>query len=135
MGLIVQDYALLEQSTVLENCIFSALISRKYSYKAALDKAHQLLKAVGMDSLCKKHVCKLSGGQRQRVAIARAMMNDPLLVLADEPTASLDTKNSEAIIHLLLEQVTKGTTLLLVTHNPGIAKQCQNRIHLIDGKI
>ena len=93
------------------------------------------LKSVGMDSMAKKSVNKLSGGQKQRVAIARAIVNEPSVVLADEPTGALDSKTSAEIMELFHALNRKGKTVIIVTHDLEIAKQCNRIIEISDGFI
>jgi ABC-type lipoprotein export system ATPase subunit len=78
---------------------------------------------------------QLSGGEQQRVAVARALVNNPTLVLADEPTGNLDTKTSEEVIELLRDVSARGVTVIMVTHNPNLTKYCDETIHIKDGKI
>ena len=93
------------------------------------------LKAVEMDSMANKPVSKLSGGQKQRVAIARAIVNEPSIILADEPTGALDTKTSTEIMKLFHTLNDQGKTIIIVTHDLEIAKQCDRIIEISDGKI
>ncbi len=85
--------------------------------------------------MAKKPVNKLSGGQKQRVAIARAIVNQPSMVLADEPTGALDSKTAEEIMHVFKELNHQGKTVVIVTHDMGVAKQCDRLIEISDGKI
>ena len=94
-----------------------------------------VLDPLGISALAASRVKDLSGGQRQRVAIARAMVNDPLIILADEPTGSLDTKSAADISQLLHQLVAQGKTLLLVTHNLVLADSCQRQIKMADGEM
>lgn len=93
------------------------------------------LKSVGMDSMAKKTINKLSGGQKQRVAIARAIVNEPSVILADEPTGALDVKTSADIMDLFHTLNQNGHTVIIVTHDLEIAKQCDRIIEISDGKI
>ena len=93
------------------------------------------LKLVGIDDLAKRKVTQLSGGQKQRVAIARALVNNPDIILADEPTGALDSKTSYEIISLLEELNKQGKTVVIVTHDLSIAKRCGRVIEIVDGKI
>ena len=99
------------------------------------EKAITALKAVGLDNLSEKSVNKLSGGQKQRVAIARAIVNNPSLILADEPTGALDTQTSAEIMDLFHKLNEKGHTVIIVTHDLDIANQCDSIIEISDGII
>lgn len=132
MGIVVQDFALLEQSTVLDNCMMSAMIAGS-KRKEAKQRANALLEEMGLEEIAGKKACHLSGGQRQRVAIVRALMNQPALILADEPTGALDSVNSEKIMQLLVSETKRGAALVLVTHNLAYAEMCQVHCRLKDG--
>ena len=93
------------------------------------------LKSVGMDSMAKKPVNKLSGGQKQRVAIARAIVNQPSVILADEPTGALDSKTAAEIMSVFKELHQQGKTVIIVTHDMGVAEQCDRIIEIADGQI
>lgn len=99
------------------------------------EKTALALKTVGMDALADKSVKKLSGGQKQRVAIARAIVNNPQLILADEPTGALDSVTSSEIMELFHQLHQKGKTIIIVTHDLEIANQCERKIEISDGKI
>ena len=99
------------------------------------EKAMNALKSVGMEQYAKKPVNKLSGGQKQRVAIARAIVNEPSLILADEPTGALDTKTSAEIMDVFRKLHSEGKTIVIVTHDPGVAQQCERIIEISDGRI
>ena len=135
-GYIVQDYALIEKYTVRENIEIPLLYSHKrYSKRARKEMIHDVLVKVDLVDKSQSLVSQLSGGQRQRVAIARALVNNPDIILADEPTGSLDSKNTEEIFSLLLGLVGEGKTLLIATHNQELAARCCIEIRLSDGKI
>lgn len=99
------------------------------------EKALAALKSVGIEELAKKLCSKLSGGQKQRVAIARAIVNEPSMILADEPTGALDTKTSAEIMELFKSLNKQGRTVVIVTHDPKIAEQCGRVIEISDGNI
>ncbi|WP_419559958.1 ABC transporter ATP-binding protein, partial [Ruminococcus sp.] len=107
----------------------------KKKIKNKKEKALEALKAVGMGDLSKKPCNKLSGGQKQRVAIARAIVNEPAMILADEPTGALDTKTSAEIMELFKRLNKEGKTVVIVTHDPKAAEQCSRVIEVSDGKI
>ncbi len=134
IGFVFQRFNLLPTLTVLDNVIAPVL-----PYKTDYDprqRAHQLLHAVGLDGRQNTLATRLSGGQQQRVAIARALINDPDLVLADEPTGNLDTLTGEEITTLLFNlRDTHATTLLIATHDPDLATRCDHTIHLRDGHL
>ena len=96
----------------------------------------EVLKQVGIETPITQKIYKLSGGQQQRIAIARALINQPRIILADEPTGNLDSENSRRVIDLLKQTTNEyGMTLLMVTHDADIAKQANHCIHLVDGRI
>lgn len=134
IGMVMQDFALVEDFTVLENVMIPLNFSKKKS-KGKKEKAIAALKSVGIDDLAKKPCNKLSGGQKQRVAIARAIVNDPSMILADEPTGALDTKTSAEIMDLFKSLNEQGRTVIIVTHDPKIAEQCKRVIEISDGSI
>jgi putative ABC transport system ATP-binding protein len=98
-------------------------------------RARELAEKVGLGDRLDHRPMQLSGGQQQRVCIARAMVNDPLIVLADEPTGALDSKTGQQILELFDELVASGRTIILVTHDPTVAHRCQRVIHLHDGRL
>ena len=134
IGMIMQDFALVEDFTALENVLIPLNFSRK-KIKNKKEKALAALKSVGIEDLAKKPCNKLSGGQKQRVAIARAIVNEPSMILADEPTGALDTKTSAEIIDLFKSLNAQGRTVIIVTHDPKVAEQCGRVIEISDGKI
>lgn len=122
IGLIFQSFHLLNSFSVLDNVLIGARFGRKYQGKIALSKAEELLNQVGLSSRKNHLTARLSIGEQQRVAIARALINDPPLLIADEPTASLDAKNSAVILELLFRLASEHqATLLMVSHDRAIA--------------
>ena len=134
IGMVMQDFALVDDFSCIENVMLPLDFSKsKISNKK--DKVTKALKSVGMDLMAKKPVNKLSGGQKQRVAIARAIVNEPSIILADEPTGALDTKTSTEIMELFHNLNKQGRTVIIVTHDLEIAKQCDRIIEISDGCI
>lgn len=134
IGLVMQDYALVEEFTALENVMLPLDFAKKK--KAQRKKlAEEALERVGMKEFCKRPVRKLSGGQKQRVAIARAIVNDPVVLLADEPTGALDSGTSAEIMQLLKELNRKGMTIVIITHDKEVAAQCDRQIEICDGRV
>ena len=127
IGMVMQDFALVEDFTALE------FAKRKKPNRKLL--ALNALKSVGMEEYAKKPVNKLSGGQKQRVAIARAIVNEPSVILADEPTGALDSKTAAEIMSVFQELHAQGKTVIIVTHDMGIAEQCERIIEIADGNI
>lgn len=134
IGVVHQDFQLLTENTVYENIEIPLLFSkiRKKERKALCEKA---LSLVNIMDLKDKTVNTLSGGQKQRVSIARAIVNSPSLILADEPTGSLDSKKSNEIMSLLQEINSNNTTIVVVTHDKQIAQKCHRIVNILDGKI
>ena len=134
IGMVMQDFALVEDFTALENVMIPLNFSKK-KIKGKKEKALAALRSVGIEDLAKKPCNKLSGGQKQRVAIARAIVNEPSMILADEPTGALDTKTSAEIMELFKTLNSQGRTVVIVTHDPKVAEQCQRVIEISDGEI
>ena len=135
IGMIFQHFNLLEQQTVLENVCFPLEI-RGIPRKERREKALELLDKVGLADKANAYPAQLSGGQKQRVAIARAMVNEPALILADEPTGALDSQTSRVVMDLFHEMHEKyHKTIVLITHNPALAEECQRVLTLRDGLI
>jgi len=132
IGFIFQGFNLIPTLTALENVVLAGKYGGMKS-KARKDKAIELMKLVGLEDRMNHKPSELSGGQQQRVAIARALMNDPSLILADEPTGELDTKTSLEIINILKKLNKEGKTFLIVTHNMEVAEACKKTIRLRDG--
>jgi len=135
IGFIFQTYNLLPQLTSLEN-VELPLIAQGISPKVRRERAMRLLERLGMAEKADKKPWELSGGEQQRVAIARALVNNPALILADEPTGNLDSKNAVAVASLLREvNEVDGKTILLVTHNMEVARHADRIVYLRDGMI
>jgi len=134
IGFIFQSYNLIPQLTVLEN-IEMPLFYQQVDEEKTREKAIELARMVGLGDRIKHRPSELSGGQQQRVAIARALMNDPILILADEPTGNLDSVSGKEIMKLLCELNEKGTTLIVVTHDPNVAKYSGRILKMLDGRI
>ena len=135
MGVVFQSFELLPTLTVLQNVMLPMDFARKYSVREQRQRAMQLLEQVDIADHAKKYPTALSGGQQQRLSIARAMANDPAILVADEPTGSLDSGTATAVIDLFAELVRQGSTILLVTHDKDVAKRGSRMINLADGKI
>jgi putative ABC transport system ATP-binding protein len=135
IGFIFQLHNLIPNISVLEN-VEILMFERKWSGKERKKRALKLLDTVGLKDKVDKKPTKLSGGERQRVAIARALANEPEIILADEPTGSLDSKTSKNILHQLnILQKENNVTLIVVTHDMSVAKLADRTIEVLDGKI
>jgi len=132
IGFVFQTFNLLPRLSALEN-VALPLVYSGMSKKKRLEKAFEVLKSVGLGDRVDHKPNELSGGQRQRVAIARALVNDPSIILADEPTGNLDTKTSIEIMAIFEEIQAAGNTVILVTHEPDIADHAHRIIRLRDG--
>jgi putative ABC transport system ATP-binding protein len=127
-------FNLIPSLTVLENAIIPAIIYEK-DRKEAEKKAIEILNSIGMGSKLYNYPNQISGGQQQRVAIARALINDPKIILADEPTGNLDTKTGKEVLNLFQKLHEQGRTIIIVTHDEGITKLTKRTIKIMDGKI
>lgn len=134
IGFILQDFGLIEQETVYEN-VKVPLFFDDTAWKDIKGKIRTALDAVGISDLQGRKVHQLSGGQKQRVAIARAIVNNPALILCDEPTGSLDENTAGQIMEVFLDLWKRGHTIIIVTHDPGIAAWCPRQIQLEGGQI
>lgn len=132
IGFVLQDFGLILGETALENVCVPLLFS-KTSFAKMKKQAQDSLNLLGIGKLANKRVNQLSGGQKQRVAIARALVNNPDIILADEPTGALDSKTSSEIVNTLLELNEKGKTVIIVTHDPKIAQLCRRVVTISDG--
>ncbi|MBR6044806.1 MAG: ABC transporter ATP-binding protein [Ruminococcus sp.] len=134
IGMVMQDFALVEDFTAFENVMIPLNFAKK-KIPNKKEKALAALRSVGIEELAKKPCNKLSGGQKQRVAIARAIVNEPSMILADEPTGALDSKTSAEIMELFKSLNDQGRTVVIVTHDPKVAEQCGRVIEISDGRI
>lgn len=133
IGFVFQAYYLAPELNALENVLLGARIAGKMD-RSVVERAKSLLKRVGMGHRMAHSSMKLSGGERQRVAVARALINNPLVILADEPTGNLDETTGLAVMELLLELVSEGSkSLVLVTHNPEFAQKTERQLMLHQG--
>jgi putative ABC transport system ATP-binding protein len=134
IGFVFQRFHLLPAMTALDNVIAPVMPFRTDFDKQ--ERALELLKVVGLEDRAGALPSQLSGGQQQRVAIARALINAPHLILADEPTGNLDSRNGTAIVDLLLAlRDERGATVIIASHDPGIAERCDAAVHLRDGQL
>jgi putative ABC transport system ATP-binding protein len=135
LGFVFQSFNLLSRTTALENVELPLLYRRDVPTAQIRERAMESLKAVGLGQRVLHYPNQLSGGQQQRVAIARSMVNDPVLILADEPTGNLDTRSSIEIMGLFQGLNAKGITVILVTHEPDIADFAGRQVVFRDGKV
>jgi lipoprotein-releasing system ATP-binding protein len=136
IGFVFQFHFLLPEFTVLQNVMMPARKLGNYSLPEIESRAMGKLKQMNMDGYAKKLSGKLSGGQQQRVAIARALINDPAIIMADEPTGNLDSSNSEIVQNILHDlSHNKGHTIIIVTHDNDFAKRADRVVEIVDGRI
>ena len=136
LGFVFQFHHLLPDLSAIENVMMPAAVAAGRETPAMRARATELLDAVGLADRRDFRPAAMSGGQRQRVAVARALINNPVLVLADEPTGNLDRESADHVMDLIRSiNQTMATSFLISTHDEHIAAQCQRRIELLDGKI
>lgn len=136
IGFVFQFHFLLPEFTALQNVMLPALKTGKYSKKECEERAYEKLKWLDMDKFATKLSSKLSGGQQQRVAIARALVNDPTIIMGDEPTGNLDSVNTQIVFDILKDlAVTKQQTIIAVTHDNEFAQNTDRIIEMKDGEI
>lgn len=136
IGFVFQFHYLLNEFSVLKNVMLPGLKLAKYSQSELEDRAYQKLKLLDIEKEALKNPNQLSGGQKQRVAIARALINDPIIIMGDEPTGNLDKKNSEIVFEIFQELAqVYNQTLLIVTHDNEFAARTKRIIEMQDGKI
>ena len=136
LGFVFQFHFLLPEFSTLDNVLIPIRRLGRLKDSAARAQALKLLEALGMAEAAAKLPEQLSGGMRQRAAIARALANDPAIILADEPTGNLDTRNAAAVFDIFARLATEeGRAILVVTHDAELAKRANRRVHLVDGRI
>ncbi len=135
VGVVFQFFQLLPTLTVLENVMLPMDLCGCFRGPARAQRALQLLEEVEIADQAHKFPAQLSGGQQQRVAIARALANDPPLIVADEPTGNLDSRTTQAVVALFVRLAQKGKTILMVTHDPDLARRASRRVCIADGLI
>jgi len=134
IGFIFQNFNLIGDLTVYEN-VELPLVYRDTDGAERKRKVREALEKVGMEHRINHYPAQLSGGQQQRVAVARALVGSPLIMLADEPTGNLDSRNGEAVMNLLADLHKAGSTICMVTHDPRYADHAERMIHLFDGRV
>ena len=135
LGFVFQFHFLLPEFTVLDNVMLPMRQLGRLTRPQMKERAMELLAQLDMADQANKRPDALSGGQRQRTAVARALANDPPVVLADEPTGALDTKNAAAVFAILAGLAQQGRTVIAVTHDEGLAGTSPRRVHLVDGRV
>jgi putative ABC transport system ATP-binding protein len=134
IGFVFQSYNLIPHLSVVDN-IEVPLFYRGVPEAESRKRAIELAGLVGLGGRLQHQPVQLSGGERQRVGIARSLANDPLLLLADEPTGNLDSKTGEDILRLLDDLHERGVTLIVVTHDPDVGNHCEKMYHMSDGRL
>ena len=134
IGFIFQSFNLIGDLNVYEN-VELPLTYRGMSASERKNRVQHALERVGMNHRTKHYPCQLSGGQQQRVAVARALAGSPSILLADEPTGNLDSRNAEGVMDLLRDLHREGATVCMVTHDPRFARHAERTIHLFDGRV
>jgi putative ABC transport system ATP-binding protein len=135
VGIIFQFFQMLPALSILQNIILPMDLAGKFSPKERHTRALHLLDLVGLGDQAHKLPSMVSGGQQQRAAIARALANDPPILVADEPTGNLDSRNAHDVFDLFTSVVDQGKTMLLVTHDKELARRVPRVIEILDGKI
>jgi putative ABC transport system ATP-binding protein len=135
VGIIFQFFQMLPALSLVQNVILPMDLAGKYSPRERRARAEHLLEVVGLADQAHKLPSMVSGGQQQRAAIARALANDPPLIIADEPTGNLDSRNSSDVFELFANVVSQGKTMLMVTHDKELAKRVPRVVEILDGRI
>lgn len=133
IGFVFQQFNLLPRMTALENVELPLIYAGVASKKERTERATEALLAVGLGDRMKNRPSELSGGQQQRVSIARALVNNPAIILADEPTGALDTKTTEEVLAIFEQIHGEGRTIIMITHEPDVAKHASRLVHIRDG--
>jgi ABC-type lipoprotein export system ATPase subunit len=134
LGFVFQSFHLLAHRTVVDNVMLAEVYSRR-PREGRRENAREALAAVGIGDRADHLPTQLSGGERQRAAIARALVNEPALLLCDEPTGNLDSHTTETILGLLGDLHARGLTIIVITHEAAVAERAQRRVHIIDGEL
>ncbi|UTA48380.1 ABC transporter ATP-binding protein [Simiduia sp. 21SJ11W-1] len=135
LGYVFQDFCLVDDATVLENVLLPTQQRPANAAPEVLARAQTLLEQVGMKGFEQHLPHQLSGGQKQRAAIARALINQPTLILADEPTGSLDSENTRAVLEIFEQLHADGATILMVTHDQSVASRASRTLQVCDGRV
>lgn len=135
IGFVFQSFNLISDLTVVENVMLPLTYQSGISKAEIEHKVNQVLEKVEMSHRKKHYPSQLSGGQQQRVAVARALVNDPKIILADEPTGNLDSKNAESVLKLFEQLHSEGSTICMVTHDPASAKRASRCLEMFDGRL
>ena len=134
IGFVFQNFNLIKTLTIKEN-IYLPMLYQGASKKRCQERAAALLKRVDLESKTNKYVSELSGGQQQRVAIIRALVNNPDIIIADEPTGALDSHTSKDIMNLFQELNKEGITIIVITHDKDVAKEAKRIVNIFDGEL
>ena len=134
VGFVFQQFNLLGRMNALEN-VMTPMLYASYSARERKERAEYLLEKVGLKDRMKHLPNELSGGQKQRVAIARALVNDPAILLADEPTGALDTRTGDQIMGLFSDLNEEGRTVVIVTHDRNLGRRCRDQVYIKDGRL
>jgi putative ABC transport system ATP-binding protein len=135
MGIVFQFFQLLPTLSILENTLLAMDYANAYPREEREARAHELLHLLGLEEMADKLPAALSGGQQQIAAIARALANDPPILVADEPTGNLDSRTAEIVLQIFADLATRGKTILIVTHDPTLARRAARRILIADGEL
>lgn len=135
LGIVYQSFFLIPGLNLIDNVMLPMDFCGHYQPKISKEKAIQLLTDVSLEKHLYKHPSEISGGQQQRVAIARALANDPMVILADEPTGRLDSKTAEHVFEIFSALIKQGKTIVMVTHDHSLAKKVQRTISIQDGEV